>query len=253
MRITADLATERDDRALEAYASVTMAPVLAITEGHVRANDQKLVGVLNAAGPARRDYLWERDRRKRDPLLVQRHASDTVSLRVFPVQKDVHVQATLLGFALTEAPSSDAVRVYRTGLAHLVVVPLTHPTAARADLRDEAGGRALLLLGWRECRKLFPPRVHPAREIPGVDAICVAVRGTGSAAVTDTTVLVALPKGSRAPTDLFVGDVKDAPLIDGGVPPGLREPADPVPPPPPPPTEPRPLAAARSTPASPAS
>jgi hypothetical protein len=238
LRVTTVFRTDVERTFLEASARVEAAPLLAVTGGSVTCVEHDLAGVLAPSTSATRDYLWERDRRLRDPMLVRLDGLGAVTMRVFPISSKGPTTATLEAFSLLAPPGSGAPRLYRTGARFLVVLPRTEANEREADFVDEAGGRVLRFLSETVCRVRFGALVDTALEVPCVDALRDAARGSGSAAVNGATALVALPRGSKAPADLFVGPAHLAPVVSSGpVPPGLREPSDPPPPPPPPPRD----------------
>ena len=235
VRVTTVFEAEADKGFLEAFARVERPPLLAVTGGGVTCVEEDVTGTLTPSQGARRDYLWERNRRLRDPMLVLRENAGAVTLRVFPISARGTTTATLRGYTLLAAPDSLRPRLYRTEDRFLVVLPRTEVSERDADFVDEAGARVLLLLPKTACCVRYPALMKEAVEVPCVPALSSAIRGKGTGAVNDATALVALPAGSRAPSALFVGPAQDAPWFDPGVPPGLRAPGDPSPPPPPPP------------------
>lgn len=233
VRVTTDFAAAEDRTFLEAFARVERSPLLAVTAGRVNCIEHDLTGVLAPSQGARRDYLWERDRRIRDPMLVVREGPGTVSMRVWPISVRGTTTATLEGFTLLAPPASGGTRIYRTGDLYLVVLPWTREVAKEADFVDEAGKRVLFVLSKGVCRARFGARADAAVEVPCVPALRDAIRGRGDASVNGATALVALPAGAHAPSNLFVGPLEDAPWINPRTLPGLAELSDPAPPPPP--------------------
>ena len=237
---TAEERTLEEHTFLEAFARIEQPTVFAVTGGKVTCVEHDLHAVRSPERVARRDYLWERDRRLRDPMLVLRDGPGAVSMRVFPISVKGPTTATLEGFVLLPrhalAPSGP--HLYRTDRHFLVVLARTPETAKDADFVDEAGDRVLVFLSEAACRARYGARADKAVEVPCVPALRDAVLGGGDEAVCDSTALVALPPGSQAPANLFIGLPKDAPWIDPSRPPSLAprpDPKDPTPPPPPPP------------------
>jgi hypothetical protein len=237
VKTTTAFATDQKYRFLEAYASIEVAPLLAVTAGTILTGDHEMVGVRAPSQEARRDYLWERNWSLRDPMLVARHDESTVHVRAFPIAKGVPTTVTLEGYTLAPAPESEEPRFYRTGDVFLRVSPTAK--AARwlpVDFWDEKGGRAIQILDLEACTRWFPKHVESAVEVPCVPALVGAITSKSDAAVNQDTLLVAVTPRRKAPKNLYVGKPGDAPITSWGssVPPGLREPRDPVPPPPPP-------------------
>jgi hypothetical protein len=232
VRVGAELTTTQPHGLVEALVRIEHGPILAVTAGGVTGPEVDLRGVLQASQSARRDYLWER-RRLRDPMLVQREDAAAVSMRVCPIPAKGTMRATLTAFTLLAPPSRPDPRFYRTADRVLVIRPRTPETEKDADFVDEQGGRVLLFLPESACRARWPGLIDRAYRVPCVPAIEAAVRGKGAAAVTEETALVALPPGSHAPADLFVGPIENAPRTGGRFP-QSHEPSDPPPPPPPP-------------------
>ena len=243
VRITTTFETREKDAFLEGYTRVSPGPLLAVTAGFVRTGESVLVGTRRPSTQARRDYLWQRRNSLLDPLLVQRHAAGAVDVRAYPITPGVRTTVVLEGYVLLAGSAGTGVRVYRTGELCLVVAPLTGSTAKSAAFVDTEGGRALSILDVRTCRRFHPKAFEKATPVPCVPDFEAVMRGTGEAAVSSATALVALPPGRAAPTDLFIGDPKAAPW---------REPRSVGPPPPPqtapgPPTPPGAPPPARST------
>jgi hypothetical protein len=220
---------------LEAHAEVRRGPLLAVTAGTVRCGEHRLKGRLAAAAAARRDYLWERDLRLRDPMLVQRVGPGAVSVRVFPVSVRAPTTVRLDGFALAAGVGLTGPRLYRTGDSFLAVLPRTPEAERAADLVDEARGRVLVFLTAGQATVRYGDRARTAVEVPCVDALRDALRGRGEKAVTGEALLVALPEGSRAPPHLAVGTSPRPALVPADRPRWTGPGDDPTPPPPPPP------------------
>jgi len=229
VRIRTTFAAEVDPQFLEAAVRVEQAPLLAITSGTVRCVAETLTGVLRPSQRARRDYLWERDTRVRDPMLVLRRTASVVDVRVFPVSTRGTTTVELEGYVLLRHESPGGPRAYRTEDLFLVVLPPSADETA-PDLVDDAGGRTVRFLSDVEMKALHPGLVARAVDVPCVPALRDAVLGTGDAAVTESTALVALPSGSQAPTSLFIGRAQDAPLLTAT---RALDATDPTPPPPP--------------------
>jgi hypothetical protein len=250
VRVTVTFETKVERTFLEAHARIERPPVLAVTAGTVTCVEADLTGIRAPDERARRDYLWERDRRLRDPMLVRAEGIGAVSVRVFPVSTRAPMIARLDAFTLAEPAGTAGPRLYRTSDRFLAVVPRTPENERDADFVDAAGGRALFFLTEAQARVRHADLVAAAVEVPCLDALRDAIRGRGDAAVTADTSLVALPKGSRAPDDLFVGPAEKAPLLGPArtTPPALRPPPDLAPPPVPAPSD---VTAASRSPAGP--
>ncbi len=199
VRVTLTFRTEQDVGAVEGFARLRLAPVFAAVGGQVQAHGtaSPLIARLRDSEPARRTYLWIRQTKLIDPLLVMRREPGVVDVRAFPVTSEAPLRVAIEGYRLIPRKGVPGMRIYRTGERYLTVAADgKHEFLSRDDCRRRHGTAAAII-------------------VPCVPALETAATDRGNAAAGAKRVLAAYPNGSK---------------------PGPMAAADASPPPPPPPS-----------------
>ena len=181
VRVTLTFRTEQKRGAVEGFARLRLAPLFAAVGGQVQAHGtaSPLIARLHDSEPARRTYLWIRNTKLIDPLLVMRREPGVVDVRAFPVTREAPLRVAIEGYRLVPRKGVPGLRIYRTGERYLTVAADgKHEFLSRDDCRRRHGSAAAIV-------------------VPCVPALETAATNRGDAASGAERVLTAYPKGSK--------------------------------------------------------